>query len=319
MRIAEQTPLNSGFSETTTASEVVGTQDLSGMTAVVTGGYAGLGLEITKALTAAGARVHVPARRTEVAAAALAGTPRTYIDHMDLADLASVNRYSESLRSEGNHIDLLINNAGLMGCPLTRVGAGWESQFVVNHLGHYLLVNRLWPLLTGGARVVAVSSAGHHFAPIQWHDIHFQNNPYDKWVAYGQAKTAVALFAVHLDALGREDGVRAFSVHPGSAPTELSRHLEQSDFDLLMGMYQTGELSGQIFKTPEQGAATALWVGLSPQLIGWGGLYCEDCDIAAPAPPDGRFVGVREYARDPEQAQRLWSHSAETTQIDAFA
>ncbi|MUM17032.1 SDR family NAD(P)-dependent oxidoreductase [Mycobacterium sp. CBMA271] len=317
--MTEQVPLDSGFGVTATTTEVIGTRDLTGMTAVVTGGYAGLGLEITKALTAAGATVHVPARRQDVAASALTGITHAHIGEMDLADLASVDRYAESLLIRGDHIDLLINNAGLMGCPLTKVGPGWESQFAVNHLGHYLLTNRLWPLLAGGSRVVAVSSAGHHFAPMQWHDIHFDDSPYDKWVAYGQAKTATALFAVGLDALGQRDGVRAFSLHPGSTPTELSRHLEGPDFERLLGMYQSGELAGQDFKTPEQGAATALWAGLSPQLDGRGGLYCEDCDIAAPAPPDGRFIGVRDYACDPEQAQRLWRHSAEMSRVNAFA
>lgn len=318
MSMVGQVPLRSGFDATTTAAEVIGSRDLAGTTALVTGGYAGLGLEITKALTAAGATVHVPARRIDVAASALAGTVDVRIGEMDLSDLGSVERYAEDLRAKGDHIDLLINNAGLMGCPLNRVGDGWESQFTVNHLGHYLLVNRLWPLLAGGARVVAVSSAGHHFAPVQWDDIHFHNSAYDKWVAYGQAKTATALFAVHLDALGWHDGVRAFSLHPGSSPTELSRHLTQPDFDHLAGMYQSGALSGQVFKTPEQGAATALWAALAPQLAGRGGLYCEDCDIADPAPTDGRFIGVRDYACDPEQAQRLWQYSAHITQINAF-
>jgi NAD(P)-dependent dehydrogenase (short-subunit alcohol dehydrogenase family) len=206
-----------------------------------------------------------------------------------------------------------------MACPETRVGPGWEAQFAVNHLGHFALVNRLWPVLQmGGARVVSVSSGGHHDAGIRWDDIQFTNG-YDKWLAYGQSKTANALFALHLDALGRDAGVRAFSVHPGKILTDLVRHLTISEMAGNGWVDEHGNLIDPTFKTPEQGAATQVWAATSPQLVGMGGVYCEDCEVAGPAPATGEMVGVRAWAADPEQAARLWALSAELTGVDAFA
>ncbi|MFF1630743.1 oxidoreductase, partial [Streptomyces sp. NPDC058272] len=210
--------------------------------------------------------------------------------------------------------------AGIMACPETRVGPGWEAQFATNHLGHYALVNRLWLAIEpGGARVVAVSSAGHHFSGIRWDDVHWRHG-YDKWEAYGQAKTANVLFAVHLDRLGRDSGVRAFSLHPGGILTPLQRHLAKEEMVERGWIDENGEpLNPEGFKTPEQGAATEVWAATSPQLAGLGGVYCEDCDIAEPAPADGTRVGVRDYAIDPGQAARLWELSAELTGVNAFA
>lgn len=198
-----------------------------------------------------------------------------------------------------------------MACPETRVGPGWEAQFAINHLGHYALVNRLWPAIASGGRIVSVSSRGHFAAGIHWDDLHFEHG-YDKWQAYGQAKTANSLFAVHLDCLAESQGVHAFSVHPGSIATNLARHL---DTDELVAQAKAGAFID--FKTPEQGAATQLWAATNDQLDALGGLYCEDCEVAELATGDRR-TGVKPYAVDPEQAARLWAVSAELTGVDAF-
>jgi NAD(P)-dependent dehydrogenase (short-subunit alcohol dehydrogenase family) len=204
-----------------------------------------------------------------------------------------------------------------MACPETRIGPGWEAQFATNHLGHFALVNRLWPAVRPGARIVSVSSRGHHFSDIRWDDLHFTDGTYDKWEAYGQAKTANVLFAVQLDTLARERGVRAFTLHPGGIMTPLQRHLSREEMVERGWIDENGEFL-MAFKTPEQGAATQVWAATSPQLDGLGGLYCEDCDIAELTDADADS-GVRSYALDPAQAARLWALSAELTGVDAFA
>ena len=315
-----QHKIGSGFGARSTADEVLQGIDLSGRLAVVTGGYSGLGLETTRALVKAGARVVVPARRREVAEKALAGLDGVEVDRLDLGDLDSVRAFADRFLASGRTIDIMIDNAGVMACPETRVGPGWEAQFATNHLGHYALVNRLWPAIEpGGARVVSVSSAGHHRSGIRWDDLHWKRG-YDKWEAYGQAKTANVLFAVHLDRLGRDSGVRAFSLHPGGILTPLQRHLTREEMIERGWVDETGALADpDAFKTPEQGAATQVWAATSPQLANMGGVYCEDCDIAEPAAADGRPGGVKDWAIDPEQAARLWAVSAELTGVDAFA
>ncbi|MFI5756949.1 SDR family NAD(P)-dependent oxidoreductase [Streptomyces sp. NPDC051569] len=311
--------IGSGFGARSTAEDVLHGIDLTGKLAVVTGGYSGLGLETTRALTRAGARVVVPARRRATAREALDGVTGAEVDELDLADLDSVRAFAERFLASGRAIDIVINNAGVMACPETRVGPGWEAQFATNHLGHFALVNRLWPAIaSGGARVVSVSSAGHRNSGIRWDDVQFERG-YDKWAAYGQAKTANALFAVHLDALGREAGVRAFSLHPGGILTPLQRHLPQEEMVAAGWIDEDGKPLNPSFKSPEQGAATQVWAATSPELDGAGGVYCEDCDIAEPA-GDGEFTGgVRAYATDPGQAARLWDLSAALTGVDAFA
>ena len=203
-----------------TPSEITAGLDLSGKLAVVTGGYSGLGLETTKGLAEAGADVIVPARRPDHARLVLARLGETAgtvtIDEMDLSDLSSASRFGQRIADGNRSVDILINNAAIMACPEMRVGDGWEAQFATNHLGHYVMTNTMWPALAadGGARVVALSSTGHKLSDIRYDDMHFTSD-YDKWIAYGQAKTANSLFAVHLDALGVEHGVRVFAVHPG--------------------------------------------------------------------------------------------------------
>src|SRR4051794_11764010 len=214
-----QHKIGSGFGAHTTAAEVLDGIDLSGKLALVTGGYSGLGLEATRALTGAGARVVVPARRPDVAAEALADIDGTEVGELDLGDLDSVRAFADGFLESGRELDIVIDNAGIMATPETRVGPGWEAQFATNHLGHFALVNRLWPAIApGGGRVVSVSSRGHHRSGIRWDDVQFEHG-YDKWEAYGQAKTANVLFAVELDRLGAEAGVRAFSLHPGGLMT----------------------------------------------------------------------------------------------------
>ncbi|AKC78396.1 oxidoreductase [Xanthomonas arboricola] len=316
---SKQSPIHSGFGATTTAAETLVGRDLYNTTVVVTAGHSGLGLETTRALADAGARVIVAARDVEVARAKTSEISGAEVELLDLSSLTSVHDFASRFLATGRHIDILIGNAGIMACPETRVGQGWEAQFATNHLGHYVLVNLLWPSLKGGARVVAVSSAGHHQSGIRWDDVQFKHG-YDKWLAYGQSKTANALFAVHLDRLGQNEGVRAFSLHPGKIFTPLQRHLSQEEMIAAGWLDTSGNPADPTFKTTQQGAATQVWAATSPQLEGMGGLYCEDCDIASLASgDDDSFVGVREYAIDPEQAQRLWALSAELTGINAFA
>ena len=330
-----QAPLPSGFGMRTTPTEVIAGRDLTGTLALVTGGYSGLGLETTRALVDARAAVIVPTRRPDHARDVLRelGTVGDAVmdqpapggltvAELDLADLASVARFAEEVLAAGISLDIVINNAAIMACPETRVGPGWEAQFATNHLGHYALINRLWPALAadGGARVVALSSTGHKASPIRWDDIDIETG-YDKWIAYGQAKTANSLFAVHLDALGAPHGVRAFAVHPGGIMTELQRHLPREEM-IERGWIDADGNVNELFKTPEQGAATSIWAATSPQLDGMGGVYCEDVDIAAatdPESPFARFMGVDAHAIDPDQAARLWALSAERTGVDAFA
>jgi len=314
-----QHKIGSGYDAQSTADDVLAGIDLSGKLAVVTGGYSGLGLETTRALTKAGARVVVPARRPDAAREALAGIDGVEVDTLDLGDLESVRAFAERFLASGRSIDLMIDNAGIMACPETRVGPGWEAQFATNHLGHFALVNRLWPAIAPGARVVSVSSRAHHFSGMRWDDVQWAQG-YDKWEAYGQAKTANVLFAVHLDRLGAERGVRAFSLHPGGIHTPLQRHIPKEEMIERGWIDEDGTLLNPgSFKTPEQGAATQVWAATSPQLDGMGGVYLEDCDIAEPAVDGDVSGGVKSWATDPEQAARLWELSAELTGVNAFA
>ncbi|MGW1465708.1 SDR family NAD(P)-dependent oxidoreductase [Streptomyces sp. NPDC002308] len=316
MTISEQQPLGSPFSAASTAEDVLAGADLSGKTAVVTGGYSGLGLETSRALTAAGARVIVPARRPGVAEAALADVKGCEVVPMDLADLDSVRTAAAHISASVTRLDLLMAVAGVMATPERRVGPGWESQLAANHFGHFTLACELYPLLAaaGGARVVVNSSAGHTLTDFRRHDPHFRTG-YDKWLAYGQSKTANILFAVHLDALGREDGVRAFSLHPGKIITGLQREMELQEQIDLGWVDEHGNVVGAGFKSPSQGAATGLWAATSPLLDGHGGLYLEDCEVARVSAPDEAMDdgGVRRYAVDPDAAARLWDLSVTAT------
>jgi NAD(P)-dependent dehydrogenase (short-subunit alcohol dehydrogenase family) len=312
-----QHKIGSGFGATSTAADVLAGIDLTGKLAIVTGGYSGLGLETTRALASAGAHVFVPARRRATAEEALRGLENVEVDELDLADLGSVRAFAERFAASRRGIDVFIGSAGIMASPETRVGPGWEAQFATNHLGHFALVNRLRPAFKPGARVVSVSSRGHHFGPVRFDDPNFERG-YDKWLAYGQAKTANVLFAVQLDKLARAQGIRAFALHPGRILTDLVRHLDRQELVDAGMVDEAGQVTGGA-KTPEQGAATQVWAATSPQLDGLGGVYLEDVDVAEPAPADGTRTGVKDYAIDPAQAERLWTLSAELTGVNAFA
>lgn len=283
---------------------------------MVTGGYSGIGLETVRALNACGARVLVPARRVEVAREALKGiVDDGDVIALDLADIQSVRACVASITSIVNSIDILINNAGVMACPETRVGDGWELQFAANHLGHFVLTLGLLPALkmSGNARVVVLSSTAHKISAIRWNDLHFASE-YDKWQAYGQSKTADSLFAIALDERMKDSGIRAFSVHPGGIMTPLQRHLDLEEMIALGWLDKDGQpsaMAASMFKTPSQGATTTLWAATSPQLDNMGGVYCENCDVAALQQdgPEARYVGVAPWAVDTEQAERLWTLS----------
>ena len=308
-----QTPIQSGFGAASTADDVLAGQSLSGTTLLVTGGHSGLGLATTRALARAGAEVIVAARRPETAQALFRGIDNIRIEAMDLADPVSIQACARRLLDGGRHIDALIGNAGIMACPETRTAQGWEAQFAINHLGHFALINQLWPLLRGGSRVVLVASAGHQLSGMRWNDVQFAKG-YDKWLAYGQSKTANVLCAKHLDQLGKAEGIRGFALHPGKIFTPLQRHLSQQEMMAAGWLDAEGRPADSSFKTPEQGAATQVWAAVSPQLDGMGGLYCEDCDIATVDHGDTpSFAGVRPHALDPDQAERLWALSARLT------
>lgn len=321
-----QSPIGSGFTAATTAAEVVKNLDFGGNSVVVTGGYSGLGFEVVKALHSAGASVLVPARRPKEARDVLdaGGLKDVEVDELDLADLDSVSAFADRYLASGRRLDVLVNNAAVMAAPLTRVGDGWESQFATNHLGHFALTNRLWPRLgeAPASRVVELSSSGHKLSPIRFDDLHFASDAdYDKWVAYGQAKTANSLFAVHLDALGRNDGVRAFAVHPGGIMTPLQRHLPREEM-IAAGWIDDAGTVNERFKSTEQGAATTVWAATSVALDGLGGVYLEDVDVALPTEIgslEARIRGVDAHAIDRDAAARLWAVSAELTGLNVFA
>lgn len=316
MAAENQKPIGSGFGAKTPAAEVVKGLDLSGKTVIVTGGYSGIGIEEVRALAGAGARVTVPARRPDAAQEALEAVEGDIeIASMDLGDLTSVKTFAEDFVATGRQLDILINNAGIMACPLTRVGPGWESQFGVNHLGHMALAQTLLPALQKAetSRLVALSSTAHIRGDVNWDDPHYQRTEYEKWDAYAQAKSANALFALGADTRWDQYGVTAFSVHPGGIFTPLQRHLTVEEMSAMGWMNPDGTIPEAIqamFKTPEQGASTATWAATAPQLDGRGGEYCEDCDIAELAGPDSqRWQHARAWICDDEKADRLWAMS----------
>ena len=322
MAAADQVPLGSGFGAKSEPHEVLADVDLAGATAVVTGGYSGLGFETTKALAEKGATVHVPVRTPEKAAENLAALgdelAGLVVTHqMDLADLGTVRAFTDSLNADLGQIDLLINNAGVMATPERRVGPNWEYQFGINHMGHFAMTQGLMPLLEKAEqpRVVALSSVGHQRNGIRWDDVNFESGDYDKWEAYAQAKSANALFALELSNRMEAFGGRAFSVHPGGIFTPLQRDLPVEE-QIMMGWLdedgKPSELAKAAFKSPSQGSTTSLWAATSPMLNDKHGLYCEDCDVAQLASEDSpRGVHVAAHAVDPEAAERLWAVSEE--------
>jgi len=303
------------FNETSTVDEVLEGLNLAGKIFLITGASAGLGLEAARGLAARGARLILVARGSDKFDAAVAALrqqfPASSIDavEVDLSDLASVREAGRAINSRHKRIDVLINNAGVMACPLQLTAQGHEWQFGVNHLGHFLLAHWLQPLLMAAApaRVVVLSSGGHKYSGVDFDDLNFKRREYNKWLAYGQAKTANALFAVALTQHWAPR-VLANAVHPGAIVTELGRHLQKEDIEFLMKMSpRAGKLT---YKQPAAGAATEVWAATTSILQGRGGLYLEDCGIADAA-TDGSEKGYLPYALDPVAAERLWQISLE--------
>ena len=316
-----QKPINSGFSNQSEPKDILKNIDLHNKVAIVTGGYSGIGLETTKALVAVGANVIIPAKRPEIANQNLNGVvSETNIIKMDLGNLNSVKNFTNSFKENFNTLSLLINNAGIMACPETRVGDNWESQFAINHIGHFLLTRELMNILadTQGSRFVSLSSSAHALTGILWDDIHFNKQPYNKWMAYGQSKTASSLIAIELNKKMKDYGVESFSVHPGGIITPLQRYLEKEEMIALGWMDEDGspsELAKNFFKSPSQGASTTLWCATSNDLNGLGGVFCEDCDVAKRKSEVDeslqRYTGVANWAVDTDEATRLWELSEE--------
>lgn len=307
-------PTSFGFESTT--DDVLEGVDLSGKTALVTGASTGLGAETTRALASVGARVILAARNLEklkATAAAITestGNNQLSVLECDLGRFASIREAAAQALEMAPSLDLLINNAGVMACPLERTAEGHEMQFGTNHLGHFLFTCLLVPALeaSGNARIINLSSGGHKFSPVNLDDWNFETGEYDKWQAYGRSKTANALFAVALDRRLADRGGRAFSVHPGAIATELGRHLTKEDLNMLT---KEGPRGGAplIFKTIPQGAATSVWAATTATLDGLGGLYLENCSIGQPATSPTDSNGYLPHAVDPKAAEKLWALS----------
>lgn len=309
-----QNPLPSGFGPRTTTSDVLDGVDLTGTVAIVTGGYSGLGLEVTRSLAAAGATVVVPARNADKAAAALTGIPRVEHDTLDLADPASVDSFADRFLASGRPLSVLINNGGVMAVPFARDERGYESHFATNHLGHFQLTQRLWPALVTarGARVVNLTSRAYRFSTVDFTDPHYADRDYEKWAGYGQSMSAKTLFTVALDSRGAAVNVRAFAVHPGTISTPLVRHLSTEELQAMGAADASGNRIDPVgAKTVEQGAATTVWAAVSGQLDGHGGLYLDDVDVAPlkDSTTDLYGAGVDSWVVDPAAAERLWALS----------
>lgn len=329
-----QAPIGSGFSRASTTTDVIRGVDLVGTVAIVTGGYSGLGLETARTLASAGARIIVPARNVERARRAIAEIGGGMeVRPMDLTDPRSIDDFARDFVDTGLPLHLLVNNAGIMALPdLKRDALGNELQFSTNHLGHFRLTLGLWSALrrAGGARVVSVSSAGHRFSPVVFDDINFEHRAYEPFKAYGQSKTANILFAVGLDRRGRDEGIRAFALHPGGiAGTNLGTHVGVAMLKRTGFVDDAGrpvvDLARDL-KTVPQGAATHVWCAVSPQLDGKGGVFCADSDITPVLPEGGapdlaaedrahRGTGVQAYAIDPDAAEELWRRSEKMTNV----
>ncbi len=308
-----QAPIHSGFGARTTAHEALAGRDLAGAIAIVTGGHAGIGLETTRALANAGATVISGSRSVDSARAALAGLARVEVEALDLSAPDSIDAFAARFIASGRPLHILVNNAGIMATPLSRDRRGFESQLATNHLGHFQLTARLWPavLKAKGARVVALTSRGHAFGSVDLDDPSFERRAYDKWQAYGQSKTANALFALALDDRAAAHGVRAFSVHPGAVMTDLARFVPEEELDRMRPPNWR-----DLYKTPAEGAATSVWCAVSPRLAGLGGVYCEDCDIAEAVPADfAERRGVRPWAMDRDLAARVWTKTEAWTGV----
>lgn len=312
-----QQPLQTGNTARTTTDEVIRNIDLTGKTVIITGGAAGLGLETTKTLAKAGANIVIPARNTDKAQLSLAGIPnvKLYPEMFDLSDKETIKSFSHWFQKNHQKLDILINSAGIMATPLSRDSFGNELQIATNYLGHYFLTKALLPELkqANGARVVHLTSRAHWFSPFNFEDPNFTHTVYDKWIAYGQSKTAVSLFSIALDELYKKDQIRSYSVHPGSIVTNLSHNLTNDELATMGAINKNGKRGYDSYndehKTIKEGAATIVWCATSPQLEGLGGVYCENGDIAPLATDDSNRIGVKSWAVDKESALTLWEET----------
>jgi NAD(P)-dependent dehydrogenase (short-subunit alcohol dehydrogenase family) len=310
------------FGATSTTDEVLDGMQLAGKRILVTGVSAGLGVETARTLAAHGALVVGAARDLDKARAAT-GQVRAQVSkegglelvQLDLASLASVRACAEALVAAGKPFDLVIANAGVMACPKGKTADGFETQFGTNHLGHFVLINRIASLLKPGARLVNLSSAGHRFADVDLEDPNFERTPYTEFVAYGRSKTANILFAVEFDRRHKANGVRATAIHPGGILTELSRHMQRDAMDKMIAeINATAVAAGAppfVYKTIPQGAATSVWSGIVAAADEDGGRFCEDCHVAEIIEGEGLRGGVRPYALDAARAKALWAKSEE--------
>lgn len=316
---ALQQPTGSGFNAKSTTNDVIKGIVLTGKIAIVTGGNTGIGLETTRALAAAGATVIVPARDMDKALKNLQGIPNVEIGPMDLMSPASIDAFADRFLASGRPLHLLINNAGIMWVPLRRDSRGIESQLATNYLAQFQLTAKLWPALkmSNGARIVNVSSHGHHFAPFHFEDPNFLHREYDTLQGYGQSKTAVNLFSMELDKRARSYEVRAYAVHPGSiGGTELGREAPLELFQKMGFADANGNILPEVaasLKTIPQGAATTVWCATSPLLNTIGGVYCEDADIAPLCADIANQKGVHPYSLDEAGAKQLWMLTEDMT------
>jgi NAD(P)-dependent dehydrogenase (short-subunit alcohol dehydrogenase family) len=298
------------FGATSTTEEVLSGVDLSGKRVLVTGVSAGLGVETARVVATHGAAVVGTARDLAKARGALAPHADLEISvvECDLASLASIRRCADRLRADYDGFDVLIANAGVMNCPLGYTEDGFETHFGTNHLGHFVLVNRLLPLVRDGGRVAILSSSAHAAGDVDLNDPNFKHIAYDAFGAYGRSKTANILFAVELDRRLKSRNIRVTALHPGGIMTELLRHTSP---DMLQEMTvrsarDTDPTSSELpaVKTVEQGAATTVWAAFVAPADEIGGRYCEDCRVAT-------GNGVRPFALDPQRAKALWTKSEE--------
>ncbi len=300
------------FGAHSTADEVLDGNDLAGRRVLVTGVSSGLGVETARALAARGAYVLGAARDLAKARKATRAAPDMELVELDLASLNSVRACAEALTTRGDPLDLIVANAGVMATPAGRTVDGFETQFGTNHLGHFLLVNRLLPLLRRGGRVVSLTSGGHRAGDVDLEDPSFERTPYDPMTAYGRSKTANVLFAVELDRRHRDRGIRATAVHPGTIDTDLNRHQSPEMRERMMAAIKASRPAGAPefrFKSVEQGASTSVWAGVVADPNTVGGRYCENCAVAEVVDTPGTRVGVRSYALDPERAAAVWALS----------
>lgn len=314
------------FGATSTTDEVLAGHNLKGMRILVTGVSSGLGIETARTLVAHGAEVVGTARdlaKAETASSVVreAATKGGGFDlvEVDLSSLASVRTCADKLIAAGRAFDAIIANAGVMATPEGKTVDGFETQFGTNHLGHFVLINRIASLLKPGSRVIVLSSTGHRMSNVDLNDPNFEHRSYNPVIAYGQSKTANALFAVEFDRRYREGGIRAAAVHPGMIATGLSRHMDPAMMAGWMEQIAASRAASGLPpfqpKSVAQGAATSVWAGFVASADEIGGRYCEDCHVSTKVfeseVDDGISEGYRAYALNPEEARALWEKSEE--------